>query len=114
MLILVYVVDQATGQVISIRSSPITLVKTLLSAREVLLKELYRLSKAIDVEVDFTNYKILYNEATFLQSHFKKELETMKSDTASLGNLQLEPEVSSHHFVSHLASSMARVMFHFL
>ncbi|KAL9682412.1 hypothetical protein QQ045_014210 [Rhodiola kirilowii] len=83
---------QARSQVANVGSSPITIVKTLLSAREVLLKELHRLSKAIDTELDFTDYENLYADTTFLQSHFHRELHTIKSETLRMGNPKYKAE----------------------
>uniref|UniRef100_A0A7N0RGB8 DUF676 domain-containing protein n=1 Tax=Kalanchoe fedtschenkoi TaxID=63787 RepID=A0A7N0RGB8_KALFE len=83
---------QAKSQVASVESSLIALMKTLLSAREVLLKELHRLSKAVGVEIDFTDYEKLFDDSTFLQSNFHKELEIMKSETSRLGNPQYKAE----------------------
>uniref|UniRef100_A0A7N0TVR9 DUF676 domain-containing protein n=1 Tax=Kalanchoe fedtschenkoi TaxID=63787 RepID=A0A7N0TVR9_KALFE len=83
--------SKAKSHMASVGSSLIALVKTLLSAREVLLKELCRLSKAIDIEIDFTDYEKLFDDSTCVQSNFHKELETMKYETR-LGNTQYEVE----------------------
>lgn len=48
--------NQATGQVASADAKCVMLVKSLLAARDILLEELQRLSKAIDLPLDLTDF----------------------------------------------------------
>ncbi|XP_062027272.1 uncharacterized protein LOC133743376 [Rosa rugosa] len=63
--------NQEAGQVASADSNGIMLLKSLLAARSILLEELQTLSKALDQEIDLTDFisKMDYTNDSFLQEN---------------------------------------------
>lgn len=51
-----FVTDQASSQVASVDSKQIMLIKALIAARDILLEDIQKISKAIDQSIDLTNF----------------------------------------------------------
>ncbi|KAG8632741.1 protein FAM135A isoform X2 [Manihot esculenta] len=81
--------NQASDPVNLVGMNQIMLVKSLLVARDTLLEELQRLSKAVDRVIDLTDFMSKMNEMNMIDSILKAELGTANGETvAGQGNLQ--------------------------
>ncbi|XP_037493387.1 protein FAM135A isoform X2 [Jatropha curcas] len=80
--------NQALASVSFVAMNKIMLIKTLLVARDTLLEELQRLSKAIAQVIDFTDFTSKMNDINMLDSIRRADLGTAKGEVGGRGSLQ--------------------------
>ncbi|KAF2286834.1 hypothetical protein GH714_031343 [Hevea brasiliensis] len=86
--------EQSIGQVVSVDMKQITLVKTLLVARDTLLEGLQKLSKAIDQAIDLTDFSKMNDEGMF-DCILRPNLSTVDGEVSGQGKPQNVLEKSS-------------------
>ncbi|KAJ9183343.1 hypothetical protein P3X46_007208 [Hevea brasiliensis] len=86
--------NQSIGQVVSVDMKQITLVKTLLVARDTLLEGLQKLSKAIDQAIDLTDFSKMNDEGMF-DCILRPNLSTADGEVSGQGKPQNVLEKSS-------------------
>lgn len=76
--------SQAVGLVASVNSKEMMLVKALLAARDILLEELQRLSKAVDQLIDLTDFTSKLDDATLFGKDSGKPQNGLEQSTGVL------------------------------
>lgn len=84
----IFVFDQASDPVNLVGMNQIMLVKSLLVARDTLLEELQRLSKAVDRVIDLTDFMSKMNNMNMLDSILRADLDNAYGEVREQGGLQ--------------------------
>ena len=90
---MLYVTDQGLGEIASVNLKNVMLVKGLLTAREILLEELQKLSKVVDQAIDISEFVSKTNSMKLLNSVLQANQFTTDVEISGQGKPQIGLEV---------------------